>query len=108
MINTLIKEINLSNLVTNVALLGILGFLVKRWINGTTAGLKCKVEQKDYDEECKRTNSRLQSIDNKVETFQAKFNIGGDLYKMFQEEASFRTEVRTRLKINAKILREDE
>ncbi len=107
MINTLIKEINISNLLANVALLGVLAFMVKKWINGTTQGLARKVEQKDYDEECKRIAGKIQGIDDKVERFHSKFNIGGDLYKMFQEEAEFRAEVRTRLKINAKILGEN-
>lgn len=99
-------SINLYNILTPSALLAVIGYMLRRWINGTIVRVK-ELEEKtikrdEYGRDCLILRDDISKLDLKIAFFQTNFLPGGGIYKAFQEE------IQRTIKDNAHILRENQ
>ncbi len=95
-------SINPYNILIPSGLLTIIGYMVRRWVNGTTVRVKeledKAVKKEEYGRDCQILREDIKSLDLKMTIFQNNFLFGGSIYKAFQEE------IQRTIKSNAYVL----
>ncbi len=83
-------SINLFNVLTPSALVAVIGYMLRRWINGTIVRVKeletSTIRREEYGRDCQILRDDIKSLDLKMTIFQNNFLFGGSIYKAFQEE----------------------
>ncbi len=99
-------SINPYNILIPSGLLTLIGYMVKRWINGTSLRIveleKSAIKREEYGRDYLLLRDDISKFDIKLTLFQNNFMAGGGIYKAFQEE------IQRTIKDNAYILRERE
>lgn len=99
-------SINPYNILIPSGLLTLIGYMVKRWINGTSLRIidleKSAIHRSEYSKDYLLLRDDISKLDIKMALFHNNFLPGGGIYKAFQEE------IRRTIKDNAYILRERE
>ncbi len=83
-------SVNVFNVLTPSALVAIIGYMFKRWVNGTTLRIealeKSAIKKEEYGKDYQILREDIGKLDIKLALFQNNFMAGGGIYKAFQEE----------------------
>ena len=85
--------VNLSSIIVIGALLTVIWYSVRRWINGSGKRLDAleeeirdKVCRTEFDNSCNILRSDIKEVRDEMKSFHNGFIPGGGIYKAFQDE----------------------